>query len=169
MDADEVNVRFRAVFADPLDAGILVHEAGGNDTGGDRHHAHAQKGDQNAEDLAKGGNGVNVSVTHRQQGGYRPPDAGKGVGEHLGLRVMLQRVHAQTGSGHQHQNDEYGGQKLLGFTGEDLGNDIQRIVIGVDPEQPEDPHHPEHPEGHGPGGEEKGHIVGQKAQQVHDA
>ena len=93
MDADEVNVRFRAVFADPLDAGILVHEAGGNDTGGDRHHAHAQEGDQDAEDLAKGGDGVNVSVTHRQQGGYRPPDAGKGVGKHLGLRVMLQRVH----------------------------------------------------------------------------
>ena len=38
-----------------------------------------------------------------------------------------------------------------------------------DPEQAEDPHHPEHPEGHGPGGEEKGHVVRQKAQQVHNA
>ena len=45
VDTDEVNVRLRAVFADPLEAGILVHEAGRNDTGGDRHHAHAQEGD----------------------------------------------------------------------------------------------------------------------------
>ena len=169
MDADEVNVRLRAVFADPLDAGILVHEAGRNDTGGDRHRAHAQEGDQNAKDLAKGGDGVNISVAHRQQGGYRPPDAGKGVGEHLGLRVMLQRVHTQTGGGHQHQNDKHGGEKLLGLAGKDLSNDVQGIVIGVDPEQAEDPHHPEHPEGHGPGGEEKGHVVRQKAQQVHNA
>ena len=164
-----MNVRLRAVFADPLDAGILVHEAGRNDTGGDRHRAHAQEGDQDAEDLAKGGDGVNISVAHRQQGGYRPPDAGKGVGEHLGLRVMLQRVHTQTGGGHQHQNDKHGGEKLLGLAGKDLGNNVQGIVIGVDPEQAEDPYHPEHPEGHGPGGEEKGHVVRQKAQQVHNA
>ena len=82
---------------------------------------------------------------------------------------MLQRVHTQTGGGHQHQNDKHGGEKLLGLAGKDLSNDVQGIVIGVDPEQAEDPHHPEHPEGHGPGGEEKGHVVGQKAQQVHDA
>ena len=52
---------------------------------------------------------------------------------------MLQRVHTQTGGGHQHQNDKHGGEKLLGLAGEDLGDDIQGIIVGVDPEQAEEP------------------------------
>ena len=69
VDADKADVRFCAVFADALDAGILIHEAGGNDTCGDSHHTHPQKGDEDAEDLAHGGNGIDIAVPHRQKGG----------------------------------------------------------------------------------------------------
>ena len=149
-----MNVRGRAVFADALDAGILVHKAGGNNAGGDGHHADAKKRDEYAENLSHGRNGINVAVAHGEQRGHRPPDAGKGVGEHLRLRVMLQRVHTKAGGGHQHKNDEYGAEKLLGLAGEHLCDNVQGIVIGVDAEQAENADHPEHPECHGPGGEE---------------
>ena len=80
---------------------------------------------------------------------------------------MLQAVHAQAGGQHQDDDNEHRGQQLLPLAGDDLGNHIQGVVVGVDPEQPEDPHHPEHPEGHRPGGEKDGQIVGQEGQQIH--
>ena len=82
---------------------------------------------------------------------------------------MLQRVHAQAGGQHQHQDDEHRGQQLLPLAGHHLGDDVEGVVVGVDAEQAEDTHYPEHPEGHRPGGEEEGQAVGQKGEQVHQA
>lgn len=110
---NEVDVRLQAVLAELLNALILLHKTGGNDTRRDGHHAHAQESDEDAEGFAQHSNGVDVAVADGEQGGGGPPDSGKGVPEDLRLGVMLHAVEAQAGGQHQHQYDKKRGQELL--------------------------------------------------------
>lgn len=104
---DKVQILFLGIVAETLEARVLLHEAGGDDTGRDRHHADAEERDENAHRLSRGRDGVNIAVADGEQRRYRPPHAGKGVFEHLRLRVVLKRVHAQARAEHQHENDEH--------------------------------------------------------------
>ena len=61
MDLDKVYVSFLPVFAHPFDAGILVYETGGYDTGGDRDHTYAQECDEDTEQFPKRSDGTTVS------------------------------------------------------------------------------------------------------------
>lgn len=169
MNLNEMDVRLLAVLTHPLDAGILIHESRGNDTGGDGHNTHAQEGDKDAEHFPKDSDGVNVAVAYSEQGGGSPPDPGESVGEHFRLGLVLQAVHAQAGGQHQHEDDENGRKKLLLFAHNDFRDHIQRVVVGIDAEQAEDPYDPEHAEGDGSRREKEGEILGQKGQKVHNA
>ena len=77
-----------------LQAGVMLHEAGGEDAGGDRHGAHAQEGDDHPHDPPQERHRVDVPVAHREHGGNAPPDAGQRVLEHLRLGRVLRAVHA---------------------------------------------------------------------------
>ena len=49
MDLDKVYVGFLPIFTHSLDAGILVHETGRYDTGGNCDHAYAQECNEDTE------------------------------------------------------------------------------------------------------------------------
>ena len=102
-DLDKVDIVLVALLTDALEAGVLLHKACRDDAGGDGHHADTKTGEENAHDLACRGDGIDITVTHRQQRGDRPPHAGKGVGKNLGLGGVLQRVH--TKADRQIEND----------------------------------------------------------------
>ena len=59
---------------------------------------------------------------------------------------MFQTVHTEAGSQHQDQDDKEGGQKLLPLVIKHIRDNIQRVVISVDPEQTEDPYDTEETE-----------------------
>lgn len=146
---DEMYIAFLAVFADTLDPGILVDESGGYNTGRDGDHTHTQKCNKDAKHFPESGYWINVPVSYGQQGRGGPPDSGKGILEYFGLCFVFQAVHAETGAEHQHQDDKDGGHQLLFLPCNDFSDHVQRIIIGVDPEQAEDPDDPEHPECNG--------------------
>ena len=54
---------------------------------------HYTVGNDNGDAFPQSGDGVNVTVSYGQQGGYRPPDPGKCIPEYLRLRRMLYGVH----------------------------------------------------------------------------
>ena len=169
VDLDKMNGGFLSVLAHPFDAGVLVDESGGNDTGGDGHDAYAQEGDEDAEQFPQDSNRINVPVSYGEQGGSGPPDAGEGVGEHFRLGFVFQAVHAQAGPQHQHNDDEDRREQLLFLADNNFRDHVEGVVVGVDAEQAEDPDDPEHPEGNGACREEKGQVMGQEGQKVHDA
>ena len=68
---------------------------------------------------------------------------------------MFHAVHAESGSQHQDEDDEYGGQDLVPFFLHDGHDDVEGVVGGVDPEKMEDPDHTEHAEYHKAGQEEE--------------
>ena len=80
---------------------------------------------------------------------------------------MFQTVHAQTGPQHQREDDEHGGKQLLALPGDDLCNDAEGIVIGVDPEEAENPDDAEHPEGYRAVRQRQ--IPRKEAEEVHQA
>ena len=82
---------------------------------------------------------------------------------------MLDRIHGQAGSQHQNENNEKRSQELLCLAGDDLADDIQGIVIGVDAEQPQDARHPDQAERDRAGREEHRHVVRQERKQVNNA
>ena len=166
---DEVQLLFLGIVADPLEPRILLDEARGNDTGGDRHHADAEKRDENAHRFPGGRDGVDVAVADGEQRGHRPPHAGESVFEHLRLRVVFERVHTKARTEHQHEDDEHRREQLLFFADDDLGDDVERIVIRIDAEQPEDPRHAEQPERRRAGREEHRQVERQERESINDA
>ena len=100
MDLDEMNGSLLAVFAHSFDAGILVNETGGNNTGGYRYDSNTQKSNEDTEHFSKGGDGINIPVSNCEERGSSPPDTGKGIGKHIGLYFVLQAVHTQAGGDH---------------------------------------------------------------------
>ena len=167
LQLDKLDIVLLGIFAQTLKAGELVHEACGDNTGGDGYHTHTEECDENTDDLARYGDGINIAIAYGQQGGHRPPDAGEGVGEHLRLGRVFQAVHAQAGGYHQNQNDKDGRDQLLLFAVQHLGDDIEGAVIGVDLEQTEDAHHTEDAEHRRAGRKKDGQIIRQKGQQIH--
>ena len=164
LELDETDIGFLGIFGKTLDLGVLLHESCRNNTGWDGNHTYAEEAYDNAEDLAQRRNRVNVAVSHGQQGGNRPPDAGESVDKHVRLGLVLQTVHAETGGDHQYRDDEYGREKLLAFADNDIGDDIKGVVIGGDAEQTEDADHSNHAESNDAGGEEERQIVGKERQ-----
>ena len=75
---------------------------------------------------------------------------------------MLQRIHTQARGQHQNRNDEYRGEKLLPLSVDDLGDHVQRIVIGIDAKDTEDARDAEQAEHHRTGREEYGQIERKK-------
>ena len=168
LDLNEMYIFFPAVLGHPFDAGVLVDEAGGYDTGRDGDHAYAEEGDENAEQLAERGDRVNVSVAHGEQRGGRPPDAGECIGKYFRLRFVFETVHAQAGGEHQDQDRKYRGEKLLAFALQDVRDQPQRIIVGIDPEEPEHPHDTQHPESGRARREEYRQIIRQKRQHINN-
>ena len=162
MDLDEMDVRFLSVFAHPLDAGILIDESGGNDTGRDRHHADSEKGDEDTEHFSQCGDRVDIAVSDGEQCGSGPPDPGECVGKYFRLCFVLQAVHAQTGRQHEDQNGEYRRKELLFLAREHFRDQLEGVVVCVYPKQAEYPHDPQHPERYGSRGEEDGKKIRQK-------
>ena len=165
---NEMNILLFPVLTHTLQTGILIHKAGRNNTGRNGNHTHAEEGDDYTEYFPQRGNGIDVAVANGQQGGYRPPDAGKCVGEHIRLGLMLQTVHTKAGGHHQNKNNKYRRHQLLLFAGNDRRNHVDGIEIGIDLKQAENTNYAEHTEHRRTGREYDGQIVGQKGQQVND-
>ena len=110
----------------------MLHEAGGEDAGGDRHGAHAQEGDDHPHDPSQERHWVDVAVAHRKHGGNAPPDAGQRVLEHFRLGRVLRAVHAEGSGQDQHQDDEDRVQDGVLLLLDDGGDDLEGIVLGVD-------------------------------------
>ena len=125
MHLNKVDVFFAGVFADAFDSGILIHKAGGNDTGWDGDHADTEEGDDNAEQLSHCGDGIDVTVSDGQQCGNSPPDTGEGVGKDIRLRIVFQTVHTEAGSDHQDYNDENGREQLLALVVNNLSDELR--------------------------------------------
>jgi len=142
----------------------MLHEAGGEDAGGDRHGAHAQEGDDHPHDPPQERHRVNIPVANRKHGGNAPPDAGQGVFEHLRLGRVLRAVHAEGSGQDQHQDDKDRVEDGVLLFLDDGGDDLEGIVLGVDTKQMQDPRRAQDPKGPEPGQEEEG----QDGEQVHD-
>ena len=169
MGLNKVHILFRTVLAHTLQTGILVHEAGRNNTGRNGNHTHTEKGYDDTEYLSQRSNGVYVTITDGQQCGHRPPDTREGVGKYLRLSLMLQTVHTKAGRHHQHQNDEHGRKQLLFLAGNNRRDHVDGVVIGIDLKQAENAHHTEHTEDRRTCREYDGQIMGQEGQQINDA
>ena len=81
---------------------------------------------------------------------------------------MLQAVHAEARRQHEDKDDEDGGYQGLPLGAEDLGNDVQGIIVAVDAEQAEYPDHTDHAERHGPAREHDRQEVRKEGQEVDD-
>ena len=127
------------------------------------------KCDKNTEQFSKSGYGIDIPVSDGEQGGRRPPDAGKGIGKYFRLRLVFQAVHAQAGRNHENQYGKYRGEELLPFAVQYFCNQPEGIIVGIDPEQPEYPHDSQHPESHRSGREEDRQIIGEKGKHVHNS
>ena len=63
----EVQAFFPLIVRNPLRPGILLDEAGGNNTGGNGNHPDAEEGDDDAQELAHRGDRIDIAVADRQQ------------------------------------------------------------------------------------------------------
>lgn len=59
---------------------------------------------------------------------------------------MLDTIHAHAARQHQHHDDEHRGNDLVPFFIEYGGNDVERVVFRIEPEQMENPRHAQHTE-----------------------
>ena len=82
---------------------------------------------------------------------------------------MLQRVHTKAGAQQQNCNDEHGAVQLLTLAVQNLQNDREAVIVGIDAEQSEQSQYAEQSEGSCPTGEEDGQVIGQEADQVNQA
>ncbi len=89
---------------------------------------------------------VNIAVTDGQQRGHTPPDAAECIAENVRLSVVLDTIHAHAARQHQHHDDEHRGNDLVPFFIEYGGNDVERVVFRIEPEQMENPRHAQHTE-----------------------
>ena len=67
-------------------------EAGSDDTGWNRNHAHPQQADDDGQCFTQYGDRIDISVSDRRQCGDRPPQSGKCIREDLRLGIMLRIV-----------------------------------------------------------------------------
>jgi hypothetical protein len=65
-------------------------------------------------------------------------------------------VHAEAARQHQNEDDKKGRCNLVALFGKHGSDDIERVILGVQPKQVEDPHHAQHPKHHEPAQEEEG-------------
>ena len=61
------------------------------------------------------------------------------------------------------------GKELLFFAGQNLCDQLEGVIIGVDTEKPEYSHGPQHTEGYGSRGEEYRKKIRKEREQVHDS
>ena len=66
---------------------------------------------------------------------------------------MLDTIHAHATRQHQNHDDEHRGNDLVPFFIEYGGNDVERVVFRIEPEQMENPRHAQHTENDKPGQE----------------
>lgn len=163
---DKFQLMFFGVKSHHAELGVLFHKAGGNNTGGNGNHSDAQKGYDDGHQLAEGSYRIDVTVADGEQGGNRPPDTGEGVGELLRLCLVLQTVHAQRGRNHENQDQADRGDELILFVVQDIDDDIEGIILCIDPEQPEDADYPEHTEGDSAHREYDRQIIWEKGKKV---
>ena len=60
--------------------------------------------------------------------------------------MCLGTIHAHAARQHQHHDDEHRGNDLVPFFIEYGGNDVERVVFRIEPEQMENPRHAQHTE-----------------------
>ena len=81
---------------------------------------------------------------------------------------MLDGVHGKTGGQHQNEDDEHRGEQLLALADNDVGDDVHRVVVGVDAEKAQDSCHTDQAERHRSRREEHRQIIRQEGHQVND-
>ena len=100
-DADKMYILLLSVFTDSLQARVLIDKSGGNNTGGDGNHTDTKKCDKYSENLAHGGDRINITIANCEQSGGGPPDSGKCVCKNFRLCFIFQTVHTEAGREHQ--------------------------------------------------------------------
>ena len=143
---------------------VLFHEAGADDTGRNRYGANTEVSDTDRHDPAKGSNRIDIAITHSQKGGHTPPDPAECIPKDIRLRIMFHTVHAQAACQHQDHDNKNRRDDLIPLFIKDGGDDIKRVISGIEAEQMEDPGNPQHPEDDKAGQEEKR----QDRQEVHN-
>ena len=73
-------------------------------------------------------------------------DAAECIAENVRLSVVLDTIHAHATRQHQNHDDEHRGNDLVPFFIEYGGNDVERVVFRIEPEQMENPRHAQHTE-----------------------
>ena len=125
---------------------VLFDETGADDTGWDRDGPDSEVGDADRHHAPKRCDRVNIAVTDGQKRGHTPPDAAECIAENVRLSVVLDTIHAHAARQHQHHDDEHRGNDLVPFFIEYGGNDVERVVFRIEPEQMENPRHAQHTE-----------------------
>ena len=128
--------------------GEPFNEAGADDTGGDCYSTHTQERKDDGEYRTCNGHRIDITIADGQYRSNAPPESGERILEHLRLSRMLRIVHAYASRQHQHEDDEKRRQYLPALLLDDRSDDVEGIVLLVQPEQMQDPYHPQHSEYH---------------------
>ena len=128
--------------------GEPLNEACADDTGGDGDGTYSQERKYDGEDRAGDGHRIDITIADGQYRSNAPPESGERILEHLRLSRMLRIVHAYASRQHQHEDDEKRRQYLPALLLDDRSDDVEGIVLFVQPEQMQDPYHPQHSEYH---------------------
>ena len=110
----------------------MFNEAGAEDSRRNGNHADAQNGDDGTKEPSKGGDGVDVAIADGGKGSDRPPKAGKGVGELVGLCVVFGMVHEERGKEHQKADENARRHKLTRFFAKDFADGRYGFHVAVE-------------------------------------